>query len=79
MTAPAGAIVSLYVDTRVMTLQPGDIVRTQTGRCYEVVTSRTQQRGKWAGIRQHLTAMVMPKHFEPVDGQRVLLIRWYRR
>jgi hypothetical protein len=79
MTAPVGAIVKLYVDTRVMVLEAGDVVRTGTGRSYEVITSRMQTRGKWAGIRQHLTALVLPADYRLAAGQRMLQIRWYRR
>lgn len=50
MTAPAGAIVRLYVDTR-LPLEVGDGIVTGTGRRYEVLELRVQERGKWAGIR----------------------------
>ncbi|GAA1915225.1 hypothetical protein GCM10009775_04570 [Microbacterium aoyamense] len=79
MPSPTGAIVGLYVDSRLFVLAPGDMIRTQTGRSYEVVEARVQQRGKWAGIRQHLRVVVL-EHDAPVrEDQRVMPIRWYRR
>lgn len=79
MKAPAGAVVGLYVDTKTMTLEPGDVVRTGTGRSYEVLEARVQQRGKWAGIRQHLRVLVLPDGYRLAPGQRMLRIWWYRR
>lgn len=79
MTVPAGAVVKLYVDTRMKQLEPGDVIETGTGRRYEVVTARIQERGKWAGIRQHLTALVLPPDHPLPPDTFILPIRWYRR
>lgn len=57
MTAPIGAVVSLYVDL-VARVGSGDIIETQTGRRYRVLSVREQQRGKHRG-RQHLVCVVM--------------------
>ncbi|WP_449408019.1 hypothetical protein [Microbacterium maritypicum] len=78
MSAPAGAIVKLYVDSR-RRLNVGDVVETQTGRRYVVQTHRVQERGKHAGIRQHITAIVLSPDEPNPDGAKVLQIRWYRR
>jgi hypothetical protein len=78
VTAPAGAIVGLYVDSRLFTLAPGDIIETQTGRRYQVVEARVQARGKMAGVRQHVRGLVLPADHEVTD-ERVMPIRWYRR
>lgn len=77
MAAPAGALVKLYVDSRIQ-LDVGHVVMTQTGRRYIVQTHRVQARGKWAGIRQHITAIVMADD-EPTPLVPILEIRWYRR
>lgn len=76
MTAPAGAIVGLYVDTR-LPFEVGDGITTQTGRRYEVVEKRTQERGRYAGIRNHLRCRVM--YPDEPDRDHVIPIRWYRR
>ena len=57
MTAPLGAEVGLYVDL-VAIVAIGDIIETQTGRRYGVISVRVQQRGKLAG-RQHLRCVVV--------------------
>lgn len=57
MTAPIGAVVSLYVDL-VESVAVGDQIRTGTGRSYEVLAVRVQQRGKAAG-RHHLRCIVI--------------------
>lgn len=88
MTAPVGAIVSLYVDL-VERIGAGDIIETRTGRRYHVLEVREQQRGKHTG-RQHLRGIVVDTDAEPdvlvyagVEGNtrpgRVHRIRWYRR
>lgn len=83
MTAPAGAIVSLYVDL-VAPVADGDIIETQTGRRYQVLAVRVQARGKRKG-RQHLSCLVIGKDGgEPVlreDGSVSAChrIRWYTR
>lgn len=57
MTAPAGAIVRLYVDL-LARVEADHIIRTQSGRRYRVLTVRVQARGKHAG-RQHLVCSVL--------------------
>lgn len=76
MTAPAGAIVRLYVDTRIP-VDVGWCVQTQTGRRYDVLECRLQVRGKHAGTRRHLVVRVMAED-EP-DLPQICPIRWYRR
>lgn len=74
MVAPVGAVVSLYVDLRAL-VAPDDVVETQSGRTYRVVSVRVQIRGKHAG-RQHLRCIVID---ERPAVARVHTIRWYRR
>lgn len=76
MTAPVGAIVSLYVDL-VAPVATGDVIETATERRYRVVTVRVQLTGKHAG-RQHLTASVLAAG-DSIDGAVVHRIRWYAR
>lgn len=79
MTAPAGAVVSLYVDL-VARVRLDDIIETRSGRRYLVLGVRVQERGKHAG-RQHLRARVL-EHDDTLlyDGPwRLHRIRWYRR
>lgn len=79
MTAPAGTEVGLYVDL-VARVDVGDVIETQTGRRYGVVSVRVQARGKHIG-RQHLRAVVMDgcAACDPLGEARVHRIRWYRR
>jgi hypothetical protein len=85
MTAPAGAIVSLYVDLRA-SVADNDVIETQTGRRYRVLDVRVQQRGKHVG-RQHLRCIVLGDEGEHDDLNRsadprmsaVHRIRWYER
>ena len=73
---PPGSVVGLYVDTT-QRLLVGDVITTTTGRAYEVLAVRTQQRGQHAGRRQHLRCVVLPA---VPDGEvPVLVLRWYRR
>lgn len=77
MTAPAGAIVKIYVDLRAC-VDIGDVIETQTGRRYSVVAKRVQARGKHAG-RQHLICSVMGIN-DPLPTTGMLhRIRWYPR
>ncbi len=76
MTAPAGAIVVLYVDL-VAQVAGGDVIETQTGRRYRVVLVRVQHRGRHAG-RQHLRCLVLGDDDE-VGAATVHRISWYRR
>lgn len=77
MTAPIGAIVKLYFDTR-RTLAPGDVCQSSTtGRSYRIVTARQQQRGKHTG-RWHVEAVVIdPATVD--DDDRIFTYFWYRR
>jgi hypothetical protein len=62
---PAGSQVHLTYDSAQI-LEPGDYLRTGSGRLYLIEGNRIQERGRWAG-RQHLTAVVM----EPRSPVRV--------
>lgn len=75
MTAPAGAIVRLYVDTR-LPIEVGDGIQTQTGRRYEVQHVRIQERGKHVG-RKHLVVRVCAP--DDLILGNIVPIRWYRR
>jgi hypothetical protein len=86
VTAPAGAIVSLYVDL-VATVLVEDIIETRSGRRYSVLEVRVQTRGKHEG-RQHLRARVMGEdERHPYEGMTpdhpriptVHRIQWYAR
>ena len=57
MTAPAGAIVGLYVDL-LRSVHEQDVIETPSGRRYLVMSVRVQLRGIHRG-RQHLRALVM--------------------
>lgn len=77
MTAPAGAVVGIYVDL-VASVQVGHVIQTQTGRRYGVVSVRVQERGKHRG-RQHLRCVVLAPDDVVDPGQWVHEIRWYKR
>jgi hypothetical protein len=75
--APAGAVVSIYVDL-LATVSEGDYIITRSGRRYEVVSVRVQTRGKHVG-RQHLKCEVL-RDDDPMDnGTRTHRIVWYPR
>jgi hypothetical protein len=74
--APAGAEVSLYVDS-IASVEPGDAIVTGTGRAYMVTAVRVQARGKHRG-RQHLRAIVSDVA-DIGPGIRRHKIYWYRR
>lgn len=57
MTAPVGAAVKLYVDLAAR-VAVDDVIETTSGRRYQVLGVRVQQRGKHAG-RQHLQCLVL--------------------
>lgn len=77
MKAPAGAVVSLYMDT-LRLMEVGDEVRTRSGRRYEVVGLRRQERGKHKG-RWHIQARVLPVE-HPLDPDvTVHTLWWYSR
>ena len=84
MKAPAGALVSLYVDL-VVQVDLCDVIETQTGRRYQVLAVRKQTRGKHIG-RQHLKCIVLGPNdpgfshrFDDTMGPRLHRIRWYKR
>lgn len=59
-------------------VEPGDYLRTSTGRLYRVHSKRVQTRGKHTG-RQHLVTTVMEPGHKPEPGVRVRRFVWYRR
>lgn len=75
VTAPAGAVVAIYVDLA-DAVAIGDVIETQTARRYGVVAVRVQQRGEHVG-RQHLRCVVLG--VGEGGGGAVHRIRWYRR
>jgi hypothetical protein len=75
MTAPAGAVVGIYVDLAAE-VAIGDVIETQTERRYCVMAVRVQQRGAYVG-RQHLQCVVLGPGED--GGGAVHRIRWYRR
>jgi hypothetical protein len=77
MTAPVGATVRLYVDL-VARVAVDDVIETASGRRYQVLGVREQQRGHHAG-RQHLQCLVMGPEWHPEQGTRIHEIRWYPR
>jgi hypothetical protein len=77
VTAPAGAIVSLYVDF-MHPVDVGDIIETETGRRYEALHVRVQQRGKRIG-RQHLRCIVRDGDAPIAPGTVIHRLRWYKR
>jgi hypothetical protein len=77
VTAPAGAIVGLYVDL-VARVGLNDIIETQTGRRYAVLAVREQTRGKHVG-RQHLKVIVLGDEERIGENSTVHRIRWYSR
>lgn len=77
MTAPAGAVVGLYVDLHEV-VQLGDVIETQTGRRYLVASTRVQRSGMHAG-RQHLRAVVLAPGAELPEVGMLHRIVWYRR
>lgn len=77
-SAPAGATVKLYVDTRA-DIEPGHEIETSTTkRRYLVIHVRRQLGGKRRG-RQHLCAIVLGADDERAPGTVVHVIHWYRR
>jgi hypothetical protein len=87
VTAPAGAVVGIYVDL-VERVGSGDVIETQSGRRYRVLVVREQTRGRHVG-RQHLRCLVDPEAtpddlvYAGRDGDTrpgvVHTIRWYAR
>lgn len=75
--APAGALVSIYMDTLV-TIREGDYIVTTAGRKYEVETVRRQKRGIHVG-RQHMMVTVLPDDAELTNDARIHRLRWYKR
>lgn len=77
MTAPPGAIVSLYLDT-IRPVAEGNVIETQSGRVYRAVHVRQQQTGKHTG-RWHLKALVITPDDVNPDTDHIIRITWYRR
>lgn len=77
MTAPVGTEVGIHVDLAA-SVSPGDVIETQTGRRYGVVSVRVQARGEHAG-RQHLRVYVLDAQHGTAPGGKVHTIRWYKR
>jgi hypothetical protein len=72
--------VRLFVDLRAQ-VATGDIIETTSGRRYQVLSARVQQRGDHRG-RQHLECIVVPKNWPPPEHSAALTvhrIRWYAR
>lgn len=75
--APPGSVVSLYYDSP-RQVEVGDEIRTPSGRRYEVVRIRYQQRGAHVG-RKHIAALVLDPD-RPLDPDvKVHPLHWYRR
>jgi hypothetical protein len=70
-----GEVVKLTYDSPLHKLTEGDYLQTPTGRLYEVLAVRVQEKGKHAG-RQHLTAIVSSGHPPDVN---VYPLHWYPR
>lgn len=76
MKAPGEPAALTYDSAR--PVEPGDYIRTPTGRTYLVTSVRVQARGRHAG-RQHLATVVMaPDHVVEPDAT-VHPLHWYRR
>lgn len=71
-----GSVVSLYMDTPRI-LEVNHFIQTPTGRTYQLVTVRRQERGKHKG-RWHLSALVVPASAIKEDDV-VHPIAWYPR
>jgi hypothetical protein len=79
MTAPVGATVQIYVDL-VERVAIDDVIQTQSGRRYRVLSVREQVRGEHVG-RQHLQCVVIDREVT-VRGHvatTIHQIRWYPR
>lgn len=74
---PPGSEVSLYFDSPIHRLTDGDYLRTPSGRLYEVLDVRVQERGQHVG-RQHLRCLVITVD-QVTDVDRVFPIHWYAR
>lgn len=77
MMAPPGSLVRLYVDLR-ESVNPTDVIETQTGRRYWVLEVRVQTKGKHKG-RQHLACLVVDPSRKDEGDNKVHKIRWYKR
>lgn len=74
---PPGSEVSLYYDSPIHKLTDGDYLRTPSGRLYEVLDVRVQERGQHVG-RQHLHCLVITAD-QVTAPDRVFPIHWYAR
>ena len=77
MPATIGSEVGLYYDSP-RRVGVGDCLQTPTGRTYLIQKVRVQERGEYAGVRQHLRAIVISREEVPVDAE-VFPIHWYAR
>lgn len=78
MKAP-GERAWLYYDPVVgQVIEPGDYIRTTTGRTYLVDTTRVQQQGIHAG-RVHMATTVMAPGHQPELDAVVHPLAWYHR
>lgn len=72
-----GEPAKLYYDG-IRTVEPGDYLRTRTGRTYLVTAVRVQKKGRHVG-RQHLQTVVMDPARELEPDAVVHPLWWYRR
>lgn len=77
MITAIGDTCIIYVDAAHV-LEPDDYVVTPTGRLYQVIFNRIQQRGKHKD-RQHLTVRVLDPTTERDPDSHVLRLHWYAR
>jgi hypothetical protein len=77
VTAPAGAIIGIYVDL-VARVHRLDVIEMPTGRRYQVIAVRVQERGLHRG-RQHLRCLVLAPMDDPGRCTPVHRIAWYQR
>ncbi len=77
MATPIGDTCSLYVDAA-QPLEKGDYIITKTGRTYEVLTVRVQEKGKYEG-RQHLNVLVLDPEAPRDPDAYTLSLHWYSR
>lgn len=76
MAKPIGSEVMIYYDSAVV-VSVGDYLQTNTGRSYDVVKARVQQRGEVVG-RQHLRCIVVLQE-DVEEGATIHKLQWYER
>lgn len=77
MKAPAGSLVSIYMDTT-REIVVGDEIETRAGRRYEVEHVRIQARGRHAG-RKHMQVRVLENDHPRDPDVTVHPLWWYSR